>query len=181
MRGLAGVLLQLLGRFCCSHWAPWGTFTLLAHSSKHRGRFRCSINKHQSEHFWVWALPEEFILLLFPGAGPFAGAVLICGIWVSCQLHKWCCRTDTSVWWAGVQWSWNDPPPKHGKLRELLSFLSYVWFFPVKTKVRSFLLKLTFLSLLNLLSHLPFLNMIDCSILKTATELFGSLRFWIVL
>lgn len=97
--------------------------------------------------------------------------------------HKLCCTTEVHLCHElkgllQLKWSSTQAGEIEGASR---SFVSYIWFFLIKNKVRCLLPKLTFLSLFNLLSHLPFLSMIDCCVLKTATELFGSLRFWIVL
>lgn len=182
MRGPAGGFLQLLGRYCSSHWARWGTITLLAQRFKHRGRVQMWHQQAQSREFLNVSSSRRTYT---PGLSRSWSFCRGCShLWyLGFGLVAWVVLKDRCICvmsWK-VQRSWNDPPCKQGKLRELLSFLCNSWFFPVKTQVRSLLLKLTFLSLLNLLSHLPFLNMIDCSILKTATELFGSLRFWIVL
>lgn len=132
---------------------------------------------------------SEGILLVFPGAEAHAGGAIICCIFfffcAGCTSSKprLCSMTEVHLCdelksLMKLKWTSTQAEEIEGASH---SFLSYILFFLIKTRLRCLLLKLTFLSLLNLLSHLPFLNMIDCCLLKTATELFGSLRSWIVL
>ena len=132
------------------------------------------------------AFPGDFMLLVFPGAEACAGGAIICCVCCLCWLHIFrplCCTTEVHLCHelkSLVKLKWSST--QAGKIEGASpSFPNYILFFLIKNKVRYLLRKLTFLSLHNLLSHLPFLSMIDCCVLKTAAELFGGLRLWIVL
>lgn len=147
----------------------------LASTNTDQSTYECELFQ---ENLYFWSFQE---LKLVQGVLSSV-AFIFCADCTS-SIHKLCCTTEVHLCQElkspmKLKWSSTQAEEIEGASH---SILRYIWFFLTKTKVRCLLLKLTFLPLLNLLSHLPFLSMIDCCVLKTATELFGSLRFWIVL